>query len=256
MNCEQIKELLDAYSLGAAEEHEAKALEEHVADCVRCWSSLNEAQRTAASLALSTAIQQAPDSLRRRILAEAERTVSPTAPGLMERLRRLWPIGAGALAVAVTASLAFALILQVEVGDLKDENDELAAEIDSADELLIEQRQLMAVLAAPDVQQISLESRDPTSAATAVYHWSGAAKAGALFCKDLPQLGEGQLYQVWLTTEDGVYAIGSFETWDGVGQLYLNLEDVPARPLAIGMSIEDTPNADQPSEIFLFAELR
>ncbi|KKK90842.1 hypothetical protein LCGC14_2718940 [marine sediment metagenome] len=74
MDCEQIRDLLDAYSLGAAEEHEAAVLEEHVADCVRCWSSLNEAQRVAASLALSTALQQAPESLRRRILAEAERT--------------------------------------------------------------------------------------------------------------------------------------------------------------------------------------
>jgi len=256
MDCEQIKELLDAYALGAAEEHEATALEEHMADCVRCWSSLNEAQRTAASLAFSTALQQAPDSLRRRIIAEAERAESPGAVGLMERLRGLWPIGAGALAAAVTAVLAFALFLQVEVSDLRDENDELAAGIESVDEALEQQRQLMAVLAAPDVQQVSLEPTDPASAATVSYYWSGSTRAGALFCNDLPPLREGQTFQVWLTTEDGIYAIGSFQSWDGVGQHYLNLEDVPARPLAIGVSIEDTPDAAEPGDMLLFAELR
>ena len=39
MDCDQVGELLDAYALGAAEADEAAALEEHVADCVRCWSS-------------------------------------------------------------------------------------------------------------------------------------------------------------------------------------------------------------------------
>jgi len=57
MDCEQIAEMLDAYALGAADAKEAAAIEGHVADCVRCWASLGEAQRTAASLALSTALQ-------------------------------------------------------------------------------------------------------------------------------------------------------------------------------------------------------
>jgi hypothetical protein len=174
----------------------------------------------------------------------------------MERLRGLWPIGAGALAAAVTAVLAFALFLQVEVSDLRDENDELAAGIESADEALQQQRQLMAVLAAPDVQQIILEPTDPTSVATVSYYWSGSTRAGALFCNDLPPLREGQTFQVWLTTEDGIYAIGSFQSWDGVGQHYLNLEDVPARPLAIGVSIEDTPDAAEPGDMLLIADLQ
>ncbi len=67
MKCEQVRDLLDAYALGAAEADEANALEEHVADCVRCWSSLNEAQRAAASIALSTVLLRAPDMKLERI---------------------------------------------------------------------------------------------------------------------------------------------------------------------------------------------
>ena len=113
----------------------------------------------------------------------------------------------------------------------------------------------MAVLAAPDVQQVSLEPTDPTSPATVVYHWSGAARAGALLCGHLPPLREEHVYQVWLMTEAGTYALGSFETWDGTGQLYLDLADIPERPVAIGVSIEDTPVLNEPGDMFLFIEL-
>jgi len=77
VNCEQVKELLDAYVLGAAEPEEAAALEEHMEDCGRCWPELNEAQRAAAAIALSANLCRAPESLRRGILAEIERMQHP-----------------------------------------------------------------------------------------------------------------------------------------------------------------------------------
>ena len=77
MDCEQVKELLDAYVLGAAEPEEAAALEEHMEDCARCWPTFNEAQRAAAAIALSANLCRAPESLRRNILAEVERLQRP-----------------------------------------------------------------------------------------------------------------------------------------------------------------------------------
>lgn len=73
MDCDQVKELLDAYALGAAEPEEAAALEEHMEDCARCWDSLSEAQRAAAAVAFSANLCRAPESLRRKVLAEIER---------------------------------------------------------------------------------------------------------------------------------------------------------------------------------------
>ncbi len=67
MGCKEVRTLLDAYALGATEADEANAVEEHVGDCVRCWSSLNEAQRAAASIALATVLQRAPDMKLERI---------------------------------------------------------------------------------------------------------------------------------------------------------------------------------------------
>jgi hypothetical protein len=256
MDCEQVKELLDAYALGAAEPEEAAALEEHVADCVRCWPSLSEAQQAAASIALSAALQRAPESLRGSILAEVERMQHPAGPGLLERLRRLWPAGAGLLAATAAASLALALFLQTEVSDLRGENDQLAAQIESADARLTEQQQVIGILAASDMQHIHLQPTDPTSSAAAIYHWSGAAKAGTILCNNLPPLQEGQMYQVWFLTESGSYPAGRFQSRDGLGQLSMALEDMPERPVAIGVSIEDAADVEEPGEMFLIAELQ
>ena len=274
MDCSEIGDLLDAYALGAADADEAAALEEHVAECVRCWSSLNEAQRAAATIALSTAFQHAPPSLRDRILAETERAERPSGPRLGALLRKLLPAGVGVLAAGAAASLAFAFVLQAEVNDLQQDNDQLAAEVESTDarlteqqqlisaeiesagERLTEQQQLMAVLAAPDVQQVTLGTSNPSSPAVAVYQWSDSAGAGALLCNNLPHLQEGQLYQVWFLAEGDSYHAGSFKTWDGIGQLSVELVDIPERTVAIGVSIQDAADAEEPGEMFLFAEFQ
>jgi hypothetical protein len=256
MDCEHVKELLDAYALGAAEPEEAAALEEHMADCVRCWPSLNEAQRAAASLALSTTFQRAPDSLRSRILAEVERLQYPAGPKLLERLPKLWPAGVGLLAATAAASLAFTLFVQTEVSDLRGENHRLAADVETADAQLIQQQQVVALLAAPDTQQIKLEPTDPTSSAFAVYHWNGSARMGAILCHSLPPLQEGQVYQIWFLTENESYPAGRFEVWHGIGQTSMYLGDIPEHPVAIGVSIEQGEGAEEPGEMLLIAQLQ
>ncbi len=253
MDCDQVGELLVAYALGAAEADEAAALEEHVADCVRCWSSLNEAQQAAAAIALTTAFQRAPASLRNRILAETERGERLGVPGLLQFVRRLWPVGAGIVTAAAVASLTFAFFLQAEVDDLRDENDQLEAVVEDAGETLNEQSQIMAVLAAPDVQEVTLDATDLTTSAGATYQWSNSAGTGALLCNNLPALQAGQEYKVWFLTQDHSYAAGSFQIWDGIGQLTMDLEDLPELPVAIGVSVEHV-DAQEPGEMFLLAE--
>src|SRR5438309_1953182 len=66
------EEMVDAYALGALENQEAAALQQHLSDCAACREELSKSQRTAALLSLSVRIEQAPSSLRERILAMAE----------------------------------------------------------------------------------------------------------------------------------------------------------------------------------------
>src|SRR3989442_7303247 len=70
--CAETMELVDAYALGALENQEAAALQQHLSDCAPCREELSKSQRTAALLSLSVRIEQAPSSLRARIFAMAE----------------------------------------------------------------------------------------------------------------------------------------------------------------------------------------
>ena len=257
MDCEQIRELLDVYAVGASEPEEASAIEEHVADCVRCWSTLSEAQRVAASLALSTAIERAPGRLRGRVLAEAtEREPAKPGPGLWQRLSTLWPVGAGALTAAAAASLVFAFVLQGEVSDLHDETDQLEAQVQAADQSITDQRQVMAVLAAADANRVEMTSASLTSGDVwGSYHWSSVNGTGVILCDNLPPLEPGQVYKAWLLTDANAYEMGAFESWSGVGYFNLDEASVPegeAR-LGIGLSI-DAADARRPGELVLKAD--
>jgi anti-sigma factor RsiW len=76
MHCEELGELLDAYALGALRPEERGPIEEHLADCLRCWKHLKECQKAAALLVLAVPLEQPREELRQRILAEAAKEAS------------------------------------------------------------------------------------------------------------------------------------------------------------------------------------
>ncbi len=81
MECEDIGKLLDAYALGAIAPDETGPIEEHIADCLRCWEHLKESQKAAALLVLAVPLEQPREELRQRILAQAARESRENAGG-------------------------------------------------------------------------------------------------------------------------------------------------------------------------------
>jgi len=257
MDCQDVRELLDAYALGATEQDESEGLEGHVADCVRCWEELNEAQRTAALLSLSVAIHEAPASLRDRILSQVERDRGRERgiQRLRQAVRRVWPVSIGAVAVAGVAALVFAAVLQFEVNELQDDNSDLARQIQSSGAVLNEQQQMLAVLTSPDMQELSLEAVAAESEASAVYYWSRASQRGVLVCNNLPGVQEGQVYQAWLLKDGEWRSAGNLEHFGGISQLSMDLSGLHGPPEAIAVSVEGPGGAaDRPSGQMLFME--
>ena len=259
MDCEQVRELLDAFALGASDAEEAAAVESHVADCVRCWTLLNEAQRAAAAIALSATLERAPSSLRERVLAETAGRRQPVAGGQSSLLRRLLPTAAALAGAAAAAALAFAFVLQAQVNDLSSDKDALEEQVQRAEERLDEQRQAVAILAAEDMQNVSLETTeaaDPTIDATAVLHWSEEAQTAVLICDGLPELDEGEVYKVWLVTDEENYELADFRAWrDGSYQTSMSMKSVAQPPVGIGISIEEESDGAEPSAMILWADL-
>jgi len=258
MDCQEIQELLDAYALGAATKQEAEAIERHVVDCVRCWEQLSEAQRAAAALALTVDIEPAPAPLRQRVFATAERGLSRgrARAAIRRGFGRRWPAAAGALAAAAVAALVFAAVLQVEMNDLRDENDDLAQRAANLDSLVAEQRQLMAVLTAPDSKELVMHATSPEAEAVGVYYWSRQTGKGFLVSNNLPDLGEDRVYQVWVVVDETPISAGTFESWEGIGQKAMDLATIEGRPDGIGVTIEAAGGSDQPTdEMVLFAPM-
>ena len=136
MDCSEVRDIIDAYALGAGTPEEAALIESHVAECVDCWNELGKAQRTAALVAFSAPMVDVPEGLEDRIMsiarqeAEMETKERPvTQPPLMQRLGLSWASAAAGLGVASVAALAFAGFLQSEVNDLRAENTRMESQM-------------------------------------------------------------------------------------------------------------------------------
>lgn len=258
MDCEQVRELLDAYALGATEAGEAKAVEEHVADCVRCWDELTTGQRTAALIALTVPIQQAPPRLGQRIMAQAqrERSSKPERPPFWQRLRT-WPAAAGVLGTASVAALSVSAVLGFQVQDLRDQNSDLEAQLSSStaalqiqladtNQQLADQRAISTVLSDDTRRQIAITPPGGNGIAEAYYTWSPETHKGFMICDNLPSLDPGDVYQVWVVTDSNqTVPMATFSSTDGTCQATMDFSAVSftGHLTGIGVTAEDAPGA-------------
>lgn len=260
MDCREVVEVLDAYALGAAQEMEAEELERHVAECVRCWDELNSAQRTAALLALTAPLQQAPDRLRARLMAavERERPSSPQAAkrGIRARLGFRRPAAANALAGLGVVALALSAFLFFEVEDLRDDKSQLEDQVRQAETELGQQSHLVTVLAATDSMWISMEPVAGGPDGSVVYYWSRSLRKGFLLCEALSPPRQGTVYQLWFTEGDEAYRSVSFVPAGGVCRVPVDTSFLQHRPEGIGVSMEESAGSEKPSAWLLFASFQ
>ena len=253
MDCEQVKEILDAYVLGAAEREEARGLEEHVADCVACWDQLTEAQRVAASLALSVPLRAASPKLRERVLASARGSLgrpSSLRLAIPDGFRRLWPAAVAALG---TAAVALSALLFLRMDRLGDENDRLQAQVVAAGRVTDQLRQMEAIRSVPDVRSVTLASTAALPEAMATFYWSESAGTAVLVCNNLPTLEPHQAYQLWLLVGDRHVSAGTFNSFNDIAVHTLDLQalGVEQGPKKVGVSIEPAKGSARPSGDFI-----
>ena len=190
---QDIEELLGAYALDAVDPDEARLVEEHLVECPRCRAEV-AAHREVAALLTSGTSDPVPDGVWDRIAADLGDTPPPVPIEVAfghrqarkttaRRPARVLAGLAAAAAVVVVALMGAVLVNQrTEIDDLRDET------------------------AAPDVDPVLDLLRDPTSQIVSLDHADGTTGARALVGGDgdsvllasgLPDLGEGQTYQLW-----------------------------------------------------------
>ncbi|MFJ3921599.1 anti-sigma factor [Streptomyces sp. NPDC090022] len=228
--------LAAAYALGALEDDERRAFEEHLQACEACRLEAAEFKATAARLAAAAA-QPPPAAAKARVMAAIDgvRQLPPhipvpaAAPALGGILRRR------AVSLALAASVAAAALGGVAVWQSQNADD-LEQQARQAQQQLDE---VSAVLAAPDASTV--HGKAANGALTTVVASEQQNKA-VFTAANLPAPGAGKTYQLWLD-HDGTMRPAGLIHGDGTVILTGN----PADASAVGLTLEPAGGSPQPT---------
>jgi len=195
MSGAHIDDLVDLEALGALEPHESAQVRAHAAVCPACRASLLAAEETAARLALAVPLRAAPPALRARVLravdAPVQLTPVPTQlamrrPHALRRVTSRWGALAAALVlVPVIGLLTWAIVLQTQVNELKQESKQ------------IQEAQRDIVLFSPPSFRAKLDPAEPDSGAAGWVTWIPDEARCAVKVKGLAKSDSGASYHVF-----------------------------------------------------------
>lgn len=221
MSAAHVDDLIDLEALGTLDAEESIFVRAHTADCPRCRALLEEAEGVTARIALSAPLHRAPMSMRKAVMAEVEAppvtAIEPRRPsvfgGVVYRFSRRWgAMAAMILVVPLLGLLAWSMILQNEVNDLKRENQQIQA---TQEELVLH--------ALPT----SLQTRfTPTEAAQGAYgtvSWNPDKQVCMVQVKHLPAADATSSYQVYYEGTFGPRLAGTLEP-DGQGSAEIRFD--------------------------------
>lgn len=207
LRCEQIRDLLEAYALGALEEDEQQAVERHLATCPDCQAEAAELRETAHALPLALGAVspvRPPTSLKARVLQAVTGDGGTTVRdrGLA---RRFWrPRVAVALAaLAVVAGFsAWNAQLSSALSQERSMRERLA-------QLVGRQETVFEVVDSPRARRAVL--RPPAGTDSRAYGKIFTApdlRDVVAMAARLDQPAAGQTYRLWLTSAAGTQSGG------------------------------------------------
>ena len=217
------------YVLGGLEPDEKDAFEAHLATCAECTAEVQSLRRTTDALAYAVPQRAPPPELRERVLGAFEQSQSPVAAArpVRSHSRNWWPLAASLVLVAAVG--AYAVRLQMRVGDLQSS---------------------VAVVAAPDLVRIDLAGQPTAPASSGRALWSRAH--GMVFAtSNLPAAPAGKVYQVWVVTAGAPISAGLVVPDPAGGGMtyFYTPPDIPA-PTAVAVTLEPAGGVPAPTGEF------
>lgn len=265
LDCDAVRDDLEAWALGALEPDEAAAIEAHLASCPACAAAAGETTRAAGALGLAVPLVRAPEAVAARILAAAQVLDYPRAPA---RRPNWWQAAAAVLVFAGAGLLAWSAYLQSEVNDLSSQNESVAAAATSqgaelatlrteltlarsfSTGLAASQDAVMKIMSQDDASKMPLEGTAAAPGASGRYIWSPAERLGALVATGLPALDADETYKLWAVYERDWKPAGSFSV-DEQGSGRLVVSDLPGsdsgRLIGFAVTLEPANGSDAPT---------
>lgn len=237
MDCDTVREHLDAWALGAVDADEPYALEAHIAGCAACAALADEASASAASIALAVPLVSASPSLKARVMASAA-VMSDLPARRAASASRRWFAAAAAAIVFGLGALAWGGYLQTQVTDLHDREARIRTDATAQSQqfatmrtelvqasasnvsLVSDHDAVLDIVSQGDVKRLPMTGTAAAPAANGRYIWSRAGRLGALVASNLPPLPEGRSYCMWIVYENAWISGGLFDVDErGTGRL-------------------------------------
>jgi hypothetical protein len=262
--CNEIREDLEAFALGALDEAGERRVRQHLATCDECSQIAHAYEVAVNHLALAVPLYRAPSRLKDRLMGGVGSVPPIMAARSLFRVR--WFAGAAAAVLAAIAigGVTWAVMLSSEVGKLRTDNERLAVltelDADQRQALLklqgdlltarTEQRKMVntleeqatLIVLALDTELIPTEMQGTAIAPAAKcnYVWSSAQGLGALTCKDLPTTAASLVYDFWATKGEKTVGLGTFvPRADGTAQMLVKFPpDTPGPISSMWITLE------------------
>jgi len=208
-----IRDLMVAVALGSASPGEAAEVERHLAGCAACRAELAVIRDSVGVVGLAAPDAPVPDlaAMRARLLARAagQRVAAGREPFMRSDTpgRRLGPVLLALAAAAILAvgagfyRYAAAGRHQLEAR-LAAERAAAAAEIAGLRDSLASAGAMIAALTGPEVRVVTLAASGTRRPGGRMF-WDPATGRWTLVAHDLPALGAGRTYQLWIITKGG-----------------------------------------------------
>jgi hypothetical protein len=247
-DCETVRALIPAYSLGATDPDETQLVESLLEYCPEAAAELADYDVVAKQLLYSAPPTSAPTHLREKVLASVRSSQSRSTANASpirsqqsihhHRTNRPWQLALAAAVLAIALLSLSNLYWAAQITALQNMQQEFSRRLDDHSDVL-------TLIGAGETQRIELWN--PGRTLLAAMLCNPEEPLGFVYAEDLPPLPPGQVYQVWLVQGQQRIRAGSFVVdEEGEGSLVFRLNEPLGRYQSAEITVE-TADASQPT---------
>ena len=265
-DCETLKELIPAYSVGATDPEETALVERLLPLCPEAAIELDEYLAMGQAMLRTVPAAQPPAALHDKLMAAVAASAAntstppaqtttirptsgvrlPAAPPVVAERPRVLPLNRwiAALAVAAAALLIVSNVYWVsQVNGLHQQQNNLAALVKNQEDALAS----LGTGRANRVQLVSTNNQTQNNVLATVL-WTPQSSTALIYSDNLPTLTPDKAYQVWLIKGTQPVSMGVFQLdAEGVGVLIFNSKQPMTDFSAVAISTEPAAGSTQPT---------
>ncbi len=249
MNCEELRDHYDLYTLGIAEDPELSEIRAHLArNCPTCAPAVRESGSLLALIGGTAASVDPPARLRKRVLAiagESKSSIWNWSP--------VWAAVAAGLLIAAIVFNTRAQRATVELARTTAALHQIEADSVSQVRELASLHEAMAILDQPDARQVVFGGAAPQPPRGRVF--LDPKRGVLLLASNLPQAPAGKTYEMWVIPKGGKpVPAGLFQSAQDGTAIYVLAGPVDVdTTAAIAVTVEPEAGVQQPTSTPIIA---